>query len=652
MMKKPAHFQYKTIQRIKSQEFERFFAQSGQTYSPYLNHLGEIRWMIPGEAAEQHEFFHFRDTPLQQLKKKLQSRRYPDWKTISPSERELRLQFRAYLEKTYLGEIRPETARMIPARWIHELSREEIEAIPITLEIYQSMGWNKPLLLGTLAGAILTAALLYYLFSAGEVQTGSIIIESNIPGASVFLNDDKKGYADFMRIIPGVPAGAHRVSLKKNGYLAKPEFYDLEIAADSTITVYFQFEPIGSLNQGYLKILADYGDSRIFINDEPYGALSEKSLLPLAQGDYNVMVEKTGFEAIPAQKYVSISPGDTAVIAFQQIPLSSRRTFRAETRPGAQTGALEISANTSGGRIFLNDQDTGKETDYVFSGIPLGRYAIKVQREGYQTIPPEHVLTLTSSQPRAEIAFELVKRFEKVTIRTNPAKGDILIDGKLRGNGAFEGMLETGEHELTFGNVSGYKTPQKKTIAVQPNLPLNIQVDYFPQVQVVAEISDNGNVRSDKCEIKAGYTLSNRGFTSSDEVGPEIVYLEALKSYYWKFGFAFPFRNPKGNDALKVSFNLPRESAYAQKFTLKFYAAASRDRYPLSISSKVDIKVKLNGNILSYYFKPKFFDEVNGMEEVEWDISSYVKPGPNSLEITVTDDNNTFILLKRIVISN
>lgn len=651
-MKKPTHFQYKTIQRIKSQEFERFFAQGGQTYSPYLNHLGEIRWMIPDEAAEQHEFFHFRDTPLQQLKKKLQSRRYPDWKTISPSERELRLQFRAYLEKTYLGEIRPETARMIPARWIHELSREEIEAIPITLEIYQSMGWNKPLLLGTLAGAILTAALLYYLFSAREVQTGSIIIESNIPGASVFLNDDKKGYADFMRIIPGVPAGAHRVSLKKNGYLAKPEFYDLEIAADSTITVYFQFEPIGSLSQGYLKILADYGDSRIFINDEPYGALSEKPLLPLAQGDYNVMVEKTGFEAIPAQKYVSISPGDTAVIAFQQIPLSSRRAFRAETRPGAQTGALEISANTSGGRIFLNDQDTGKETDYVFSGIPLGRYAIKVQREGYQTIPPEHVLTLTSSQPRAEIAFELVKRFEKVTIRTNPAKGDILIDGKLRGNGAFEGMLETGEHELTFGNVPGYKTPQKKTIAVQPNLPLNIQVDYFPQVQVVAEISDNGNVRSDKCEIKAGYTLSNRGFTSSDEAGPEIVYLEALKSYYWKFGFAFPFRNPKGNDALKVSFNLPRESAYAQKFTLKFYAAASRDRYPLSLSSKVDIKVKLNGNILSYYFKPKFFDEVNGMEEVEWDISSYVKPGPNSLEITVTDDNNTFILLKRIVISN
>lgn len=651
-MKKPTHFQYKTIQRIKSQEFERFFAQGGQTYSPYLNHLGEIRWMIPDEAAEQHEFFHFRDTPLQQLKKKLQSRRYPDWKTISPSERELRLQFRAYLEKTYLGEIRPETARMIPARWIHELSREEIEAIPITLEIYQSMGWNKPLLLGTLAGAILTAALLYYLFSAREVQTGSIIIESNIPGASVFLNDDKKGYADFMRIIPGVPAGAHRVSLKKNGYLAKPEFYDLEIAADSTITVYFQFEPIGSLSQGYLKILADYGDSRIFINDEPYGALSEKPLLPLAQGDYNVMVEKTGFEAIPAQKYVSISPGDTAVIAFQQIPLSSRRAFRAETRPGAQTGALEISANTSGGRIFLNDQDTGKETDYVFSGIPLGRYAIKVQREGYQTIPPEHVLTLTSSQPRAEIAFELVKRFEKVTIRTNPAKGDILIDGKLRGNGAFEGMLETGEHELTFGNVPGYKTPQKKTIAVQPNLPLNIQVDYFPQVQVVAEISDNGNVRSDKYEIKTDYTLSNRGFTSSDEAGPEIVYLEALKSYYWKFGFAFPFRNPKGNDALKVSFNLPRESAYAQKFTLKFYAAASRDRYPLSLSSKVDIKVKLNGNILSYYFKPKFFDEVNGMEEVEWDISSYVKPGPNSLEITVTDDNNTFILLKRIVISN
>lgn len=651
-MKNPAHFQYKTLQQIKSQEFERFFAQSGQPYAPYLNHLGEIRWMLPEEAAEQHEYFHFPETPLQKLKKRLQTRRYPDWNTLSPLERELRLQFRAYLEKTYLGEIRPETARMLPSHWIHELSQEEIEAIPITLEIYHSVSWNKPLLLGVFAGIILTAALLYYFFSAREVGTGSIIVESNLPGASVFLDNDKRGYADFMRIIPGVPAGVHRVSLKKSGYIAKPEFYEVEVAADSSVTVFFHFQPLSSLNQGYLKILADYEDSRIFINEEPHGALSEKPLLSLRQGDYTVTVEKAGFEAIPARKYVSISPGDTAVISFQQVPLSTRKTFRPETRAGAQSGALEITANISGGRIFLNGEDTGKETDYVFSGIALGRYTIRVEREGYQTIPPEHVLTLTSNQPRAEIAFELVKRYEKVSIRTNPAKGDILIDGKLRGNGSFEGVLETGEHELTFGNVPGYKTPQKKTITVQPNFPLNLQVDYFPQVRVVAEIGDDGNMRSDKCEVKSGYTISNRGFTASDEAGPEIVYLEALKNYFWKFGFAFPFRNPKGNDALKVSFNLPRESLYSQKFIFKFYVAASHDRYPLSLSSKVDIKINLNGNILSYYFKPKFFDEVNGMEEVEWDISSYVKPGPNSLEISVTDDNNTFILVKRIVISN
>jgi hypothetical protein len=181
---------------------------------------------------------------------------------------------------------------------------------------------------------------------------------------------------------------------------------------------------------------------------------------------------------------------------------------------------------------------------------------------------------------------------------------------------------------------------------------MELQIEYFPQILIEAQIADDGNVRANDCDVRNGYTTGSRGFTASNEAGPDIEYIGNLKNYYWKFGFAFPFRNPKGNDAVKISFQLPQDQIYGQQFTLKVYAAASRDRYPLSLSTKVEVKITFNGHILSYNYTPRFFDDVDGMEELEWNISRMVKPGINTLEISVTDDNNTFYLVKKISIFN
>lgn len=649
---KQSLFSYKTLQRIKAQEFELFFRKINRNYYPFLNHLGEIKWMTEQEAEDQHEFFLYTANPWINLKKKLEFKRYPDWNKLSDFEKELRLQFRAYLEKTYLGDIQPDTARLMPQSWQDELSAEKIESIPITLDIYKSAGFNKTILFSLVGVFILVAAIIYFFPSTGKSDTGSIIIESNARGASVFLDDTKKGYADLMHIIREVPAGTTRVSLKKAGYTSKPTYYDVEVIPDSTITLYFQLEPIQLQEQGYLKILADYSDSKLFINDDFYGILSEMPLVLLKEGDYRVSIEKPGYENTPKSASVSIVRGDTTIIAFQQSSTAARIATRRENRVAETQGTLEISTNIHGARIYLNDRDTGKESDYVFTEMPLGQYKIKVVKDGYQPIPPEHSLTLTSGNPTAEISFELIKQFESVTIQTNPPEGDIIIDGKVRGKGLFEGTLETGQHKITFGKLADYNTPQEQIINLQPNAPVNIQVDYFPRIRLSVEVSNDGNVKSQECDYKYGFTLSNRGFSASSEAGPEIFYFDNLKNYYWKFGFAFPYRNPKGNDALQVSFRLPQDLKYNQKFTFTLHAAASRDRYPLALSSKVDIKVKLNGNILSYNYTPKFFDEVNGMDEMTWDISRFVKPGTNYLEITTTDDNNTYYLVKKIEIHN
>jgi hypothetical protein len=651
-MTKHSHFHYKTLQQIKAQEFEHFFENLNRPYYPFLNHLGEIKWMTDEEAETQHEYFIYTPGSLKRLKKKLHVKQYPQWDKLSNKEKELRLQFRAFLEKKYLGEIQPETARLIPQSWRDELNDEEIENIPITLETHQSTGWNKLLILGIFAAILLVAGALYFFPHGSPRQTGNIVIESNVQGASVYLNDTKKGYADFRRMIRDIHAGPTRVSIKKAGYISRPQFYDVDIKADTTITLYFNLEAIQLQDQGYLKLLADYDDSKIFINNDFYGILSENALIPLKEGNYVVSLEKRGYESNPEDEYISVLAEDTSVIVFQQSPVSVKRNTARSDRALSGGGALEISANINGAKIYLNDQDTGKKTDYLFTEIPPGTYRIRVAREGYQSIPPEHRLTLTSANPMAEISFELIKQFEEVTIRTNPPEGDIYIDGKLMAKGEFEGRLEIGQHKLTFGNIPGFNKPSEQVIKVQPNAPVDLQIQYFPQILIEAQIADDGNVLTKGCEVKNGYTAGNRGFTASNEAGPGIEYFSDLNNYYWKFGFAFPFRNPKGNDALKISFQLPQEQSDGQQFTLKLQAAACRDRYPLSLSTKVEIKISFNGHILSYNYNPRFFDELNGMEELEWDVTRFIKRGLNTLEISVTDDNNTYYLVKKISIFN
>lgn len=651
-MKKHSHLNYNSLQRIKAQEYERFFEKMNRGHYPFLNHLGEIKWMTEEEAQDQHEFFLYSENPWFRLKKKLHLRRYPDWNKLADSEKQLRLQFRAYLEKKHFGGIQPETAQLLPPNGEEELSPEKIESIPVTLDVYQSASWNKGLISGLLVLIIIMAAAIYFFPFNAKRQSGDVVIETNVKGASVYINDAKRGYADFLRTLRNIPAGPTRISLKKSGYTITPPFYEVEIIPDSTLTLFFRLEAANLQDQGYLKVMADYGDSRLFINDDFYGILSESPLVSLPRGDYVVSVKKTGYESSPENQYVSVAAGDTSITVFQQKAASGRRYSGNVSSATVSRGALEIRSNIIGARIFLNERDTGKETDYVFTEIPLGSYKIKVAREGYQPIPPEHVLTLTGDHPAAEISFELVKQFEKISIRTNPPEGDIYIDGKFAGKGTFEGPLKIGSHKVSFGSIAEYNTPRERTIAMQPNAPLNLQVDYFPQLRLMAEISDNGNLAAKNCEVKNGFTLSNRGFSASEEAGPEIFYSNDLKNYFWKFGFAFPYRNPKGNDALQISFRLPQDLKYEQNFTLKMQAAASRDRYPLAMSTKIDIKIKLNGHILSYQYAPEFYDEAGGMEKLEWDVSRYVKPGLNALEISTTEDNNVYYLVKSINISN
>ena len=635
---------YLTLQKIKANEYQRFF-NTLDDYELYANHLGEIQWMTNEEADKQHEFFIHEESSGILLNKIFFTSKTPDLEKISKPEREFRIQFRALLEEKFLGKITTETQKLIPQNWKYELKKEELFHIPITLDSLKSRDWKKPAILFSAIALLIIVFISFFVFKPAD-RTGQLIVQSNIEGGRIFMdNHTFLGYTG--SIIQNIPIGPHRIAVEKNGYKTTPQYHNIEILNDSLQTINVHLKPLNSQIEGNLKIIADQKDSDLFINKEYYGKIEDFPVLTLDEGRYRVEVNKAGFITLPSEQMVNITAGDTVILILEQVSAS---TSSKSAYPNS--GNLEITSNVSGALIYLNGKNTGKETDYVFTNLPLGKYQVELVKDGYSVEPEAVTLHISSSDPSGEASFKLKKEFENITIETDQLNAPIIIDGNLEGKGQLRTSLSIGKHEISFGDIDGFNAPSSQVINVKPRLPINIKVKYFPQMQILAEVTNNGNIRSKECELITGYTFANRGFSPSDEAGPEVVYHEDIKNYYWKLGFAFPLRNPKGNDALQMIFRLPYELDYEQKFILKIDAAISEDRYPLAISRKVDISIKFNNNILSYYYQPKILEKISHTDPFEWDITSYIKPGANTLEIATTEKNNTYYYIKRIEIHN
>jgi hypothetical protein len=647
-MKEKFPLSYKTIQQIKAQEYERFFSRQAG-YSLYMNHLGEVRWLRDKDATKQHEFFHFSFSPWERLKRYFRFSKKLKLSKLHPAERELRLKIRKYLEETYLGEVKSETAGKLPPQWAYDIDEEEIQNIPVSLDFGREEIWKR---LGFLAlfMLIVFTGLIAWIYQTRESKSTYLMVQSSEQGVRVYADNSRfLGYAN--RPITNIPPGQYKITARKDGYQTFPLFHEVVLRPDSQVVINFQFKMARSELLGYLKVLAEYEDSKLFVDDIYYGQLNGQNIFELDSGIHEVSLRKDGFLIIPPERTIRIIPGDTLIYSVEEIPLPDKSQDLASSYT-KNVGSIEVNSNINGASIFLNGRNTGQFTDHIFTQLPLGGYSIQLKKEGYQIEPDVQQVSLSSGIPSAVVDFKINRNSEIVEITTVPATGIIIIDGNKKGNGKFSGTLPIGDHTVSFGAIPGYVEPLPQKISVRAGFPLKLQVEYFPEVEIKAAVSDRGTIIENNCNVTQGYTFKDRAFIASSEGGPSIEFNKDLNDYFWKLGYAFPYRNPKGNDAVKISFNLPRELNYDQKFTLKLYAASSREKYPLSLSSNTEIDIKFNNNVLSYYYTPKLLEDLQGMEMKEWDITPFIKGGTNNLEISTTDKNNTFYYLKMVEIFN
>ncbi|MBZ0168535.1 MAG: putative Ig domain-containing protein, partial [Kofleriaceae bacterium] len=82
------------------------------------------------------------------------------------------------------------------------------------------------------------------------------------------------------------------------------------------------------------------------------------------------------------------------------------------------------------------------------------------------------------NQASITVNYTVTQSTGTLNVTTTPVKGDIYVDGTLRGNEWISISLPAGSHTVSFGEVSGYTTPAQRSVTITANETVVIAVAY------------------------------------------------------------------------------------------------------------------------------------------------------------------------------
>lgn len=191
-------------------------------------------------------------------------------------------------------------------------------------------------------------------------RTGTLRVVSNVPGAEVFVDGEKKGVAPLtvMDLLPG----DHIVLVQAKGHLPKQVAFKIVVNQQSLVTVDLE-EVKKEAPVGTIRIQSDQPDSEVILDGQRVGkAPIEKRGVP--EGIHIVRIVKDGF--ITHTEKVKVARGQTY-------------TITAMLRSG---GLAKVTSNPPGATVFIDTKPVGKTPveDYV---LEVGTYTVDVELNGF-----------------------------------------------------------------------------------------------------------------------------------------------------------------------------------------------------------------------------------------------------------------------------
>ena len=271
-----------------------------------------------------------------------------------------------------------------------------------------------------------------YQLEASLNQTYSIVVNSNVANADVYLDGEYKGKTDASNslTIKEVMIGAHKLKVQ---YGKVGSEQDIEVN-DSSILFRLSVNTAANEPQ-FVVFTVSPNNAVVIIDGKHYGLTDGAMRAVLDGGTYNYTVSAAGYH----------SQSGTFTVAGSKV--AKDITLSAD----AATVTLTVADNAE---IWINGKRVG--TGRWDGTLNSGTYIFEAKREGHKTTTlSKHI---TSTQPAQSYTLPApTPIYGSIMVDGSPINAEVMLDGKVVGQLPLKlGNILVGKHNLTVSK-AGYE---------------------------------------------------------------------------------------------------------------------------------------------------------------------------------------------------
>jgi len=216
---------------------------------------------------------------------------------------------------------------------------------------------------------------------------GSIIIESTPSGATVLIDNMKRGSTPLE--LKNIQVGTRKLKLSKPGYVTISKGVIVNEANPVDVS------EVLILKTGDLTITSDPTGAMVYVNDVVKGE-TPRTISELTIGDYNVTVSSENYH-------------DKTERVMVEYDRKNSKNFILESKPGTVT----IIIDPPEAKIYVGYKQYKAEADGIASiELPVGRHNIEFRSKGYESVT-KNVTVSANEKKSLDVQMYLSKAEEK-----------------------------------------------------------------------------------------------------------------------------------------------------------------------------------------------------------------------------------------------
>ena len=221
-----------------------------------------------------------------------------------------------------------------------------------------------------------------------QKKYGSIIVESNPSGATVLIDNVKKGSTPLE--LNNIEVGTRKLKLIKTGYVTINK--GIIINEETPVNV----SEVFILKTGDLTITSDPTESMVYLNGA-YQGKTPYTIRELTIGDYNVTVSSENYH----------DENERVIVEYDRV---NSKNFILQPKPGKVT----IIVTPQEAKISVGYKKYNADADGIASiELPVGRHKIDFRLKGYEPVTKN--VTLSANEKKSlEVQMYLSKTEEKL----------------------------------------------------------------------------------------------------------------------------------------------------------------------------------------------------------------------------------------------